>query len=135
VLPLGKVGLLTGEGGVSKTMAVCALAISVASHELHPWLGCFSVSDQGRVLLLLGEEEAKEAQRRLYNTRMAIGAPVPELGLDRRRPARRHPGTDGRDRPARQPTRGFDRRTPQHRRRGDRRTLGELVMFSIVKSN
>jgi RecA-family ATPase len=80
VLPLGKVGLITGEGGVSKTMVMIALALSVSSHEPHPWLGCFSVPNQGRVLLLLGEEDAEEVRRRLFNARKSSDAPVPEPG-------------------------------------------------------
>lgn len=80
VLPRGKVGLLIAEGGAGKTMVLVQLAVSVASHEPTSWLGCYAVPDQGRVLLILGEEDAEEAQRRLYNARRAMGAPVPEPG-------------------------------------------------------
>ena len=78
VLPRGKVGLVLAEGGAGKTMALCQLALAVASHEPAPWVGCFTVPEQGRVLLLLGEEDADEVRRRLYNARRATGAPLPE---------------------------------------------------------
>lgn len=80
VLPLGKVGLVSGPGGASKTMLLVMLALAVSSHEPTAWLGCYTVPDQGRVLLLLGEEEADEVQRRLYNARRALDAPIPEPG-------------------------------------------------------
>lgn len=71
VLPLGKVGMLIGEGGVSKTMALIAFAIAVATGTT--WFGCFDVDvdAQGRVLLLLGEEDPDEVQRRCYNAARA----------------------------------------------------------------
>lgn len=86
LLPLGKVGELVAEGGAGKTMVFCGLAIAVATKT--PWLGCFSIAIRGpdgkpvggRVLLVLGEEDAEEAQRRLYRSRRAMGAPVPPEG-------------------------------------------------------
>jgi RecA-family ATPase len=78
VLPLGKVGLLIGEGGVSKTMALVAFAVAVATGTA--WLGCYSAATQGRVLVLLGEEDAEEVHRRCYNVARATAAPVPDPG-------------------------------------------------------
>lgn len=80
VLPLGKVGMLVAEGGAGKTIALVQLALAVASHEPTPWLGCYDVPNQGRALLVLGEEDADEVHRRLYNARRSMGAPVPEPG-------------------------------------------------------
>ncbi len=78
VLPLGKVGQLIAEGGAGKTMALCQLAVAVATGTA--WLGAFGVQKPGRVLLALGEEDAEEAQRRLYAARAAspaVRAPEP----------------------------------------------------------
>ena len=71
-LPLGKVGMLAAAGGVGKTMALVQLALSVATGR--PWLGDFTVpaSSVGHVLLALGEEDAEEAHRRLYNAFRAM---------------------------------------------------------------
>ncbi len=77
VLPFGKVGQIIGEGGVSKTMIAVSLARAVASGE--KWLGTFSAT-RGRVLVLLGEEDAEEVRRRLFNERRASNAPIPDEG-------------------------------------------------------
>ena len=71
-LPLGKVGMLAAAGGVGKTMALVQLALSVATGR--PWLGAFYVPEEsrGHVLLALGEEDAEEAHRRLYNAFRAM---------------------------------------------------------------
>lgn len=69
VLPLGKVGQLIAEGGAGKTMVLCQLAVSVATGA--PFLGVLSVASPGRVLLVLGEEDAEEARRRLYRAEKA----------------------------------------------------------------
>jgi len=71
VLPMGKTGQILGEGGVSKTMAIIQLALAVATAT--PWLGTFSVPAAGRVLLLLGEEDAEECHRRFYHAARASG--------------------------------------------------------------
>ncbi len=72
LLPRGKAGLLTAEGGAGKTMAVLALAVCVATG--HPWLGYYPVSGEGgNVLLLLGEEDAEEVHRRLWAVGRALG--------------------------------------------------------------
>lgn len=78
VLPLGKVGQLVAEGGGGKTMALIQLAIAVATGT--PWLGALDVVSPGRVLAILGEEDADEVQRRLYNAARATSAPTPALG-------------------------------------------------------
>lgn len=64
VVPLGKTGLFIGEGGVSKTMALVQLALSVATGTR--WLGTFDVASPGKVLLVLGEEDQEESWRRIY---------------------------------------------------------------------
>ncbi len=62
---MGKVGQLIADGGAGKTMVACQLAIAVATGA--PWLGTFSVPNRGRVLLVLGEEDREECDRRLYH--------------------------------------------------------------------
>jgi RecA-family ATPase len=74
-LPLGKVGQLIAKGGAGKTMLAFQLAIAVATGT--PWLGTFDVATQGRVLVVVGEEDRDEVQRRLYNARRAAKAPKP----------------------------------------------------------
>ncbi len=76
LLPLGKVGQLIAEGGAGKTMAMFQLAVAVATGVR--WLGTFDVATTGRVLLLVGEEDAEEAHRRLFRARRAMNAPTPE---------------------------------------------------------
>lgn len=73
VLPLGKVGMLAAEGGAGKTMALCQLALAVATGR--PWLGNLAVAQAavGRVLLVLGEEDAEEVRRRMWNASRAMG--------------------------------------------------------------
>jgi 5S rRNA maturation endonuclease (ribonuclease M5) len=64
MLPAGKAGQIIAEGGAGKTMALIQLALAVASGGV--WLDTFPVNIQGRVLLVLGEEDAEEARRRVY---------------------------------------------------------------------
>lgn len=74
LLPLGKVGVLSAEGGAGKTSVLVALALSVATGR--PWLGHFRVDEaarRGRVLLALGEEDEEEVHRRLYAASEALG--------------------------------------------------------------
>lgn len=78
VLPLGKVGELIAEGGAGKTMALCQLAISVATST--PWLGTLTVASPGRVLLVLGEEDQEEVRRRLFYAARASRANPPAAG-------------------------------------------------------
>lgn len=78
LLPLGKAGVLSSEGGAGKTYALIALAISIATGA--PWFGHFHVSSEargGRVLLGLGEESIHDFHRRLWPA-------VDSLGLDAR---------------------------------------------------
>jgi hypothetical protein len=80
VLPAGKSGAILGEGAVSKTQSVIQLAIAVATAGT--WLGTFSVpaSAAGKVLVLLGEEDAEEAWRRVFNAARADRSPMPPEG-------------------------------------------------------
>ena len=75
VLPCGKVGLLIAEGGAGKTMALIQLAIAKAV-GLH-WLGTFMIPKPGRVLLVLGEEDAEEVHRRVFNARRSMNVDAP----------------------------------------------------------
>lgn len=66
MLPRGKVGILAAAGGVGKTYALCGLALAVVTRR--HWLDHFPVSDslQRRAVLVLGEEDPGELQRRLH---------------------------------------------------------------------
>jgi hypothetical protein len=86
VLPRGKVGMLLGEGGVSKTMALIQLGVAVATAT--PWLGALDVPAAGRVLLVLGEEDKEEVRRRIYHAVRAAGP------SSRRRGGCRRPDVD-----------------------------------------
>lgn len=72
VLPLGKLGIFAAAGGAGKTMACIQLALAVATGC--QWLGAFVVPLEGvgRVLLALGEEDADEVRRRMYNAARAM---------------------------------------------------------------
>ena len=82
MLPLGKVGMLAAGGGAGKTMALCQLAVAVAgsmgprgfphTNSNPRWFGHFLVDTPGYVLLALGEEDAPEVRRRLYNAAHAL---------------------------------------------------------------
>jgi hypothetical protein len=78
-LPLGRVAFVVGAGGTSKTMSFVQLALAVSTGT--PWLGSFEPAPEGvgRALLILGEEDADEAQRRLYHARQVLNA-APEDG-------------------------------------------------------
>ena len=78
VLPLGKVGQIIAEGGAGKTIALIQAAIALATCT--PWLGTFLPEKEGRSLLVLGEEDALEAQRRIYNARRSANTPTPPDG-------------------------------------------------------
>ena len=91
LLPLGKTAQMVAEGGAGKTMLLAQLSISIATGD--PWLGAFHVglldepddagrqsARKGRTLLILGEEDAEEVHRRLYNARRAMRSPIPESG-------------------------------------------------------
>jgi hypothetical protein len=77
MLPLGRVGLFVGAGGVGKTLALAQLATSIATGA--PWLGTFEIAAAGRVYLVLAEEDHDEVQRRLYEVGRALpGARPPD---------------------------------------------------------
>lgn len=65
VLPLGKVGMVAGAGAAGKSWLTTQLAVAVAAGGEAAWVG-LEVDTPGRVLLVLGEEEAEEASRRLH---------------------------------------------------------------------
>lgn len=77
-LPQGKVGQVIAEGGAGKTMLLVQLGIAVANGC--PWLSVFTVENSGRVLLILGEEDAQEMHRRIYNAARAMNAATPDPG-------------------------------------------------------
>ena len=66
MLPRGKVGILAAAGGVGKTFALTGLALALVTRA--PWLGHFPTGDNlhRRVVLVLGEEDMGEVQRRLH---------------------------------------------------------------------
>jgi regulatory protein RepA len=70
ILPLGKVGMIAAAGSAGKSWLTIQLALAVATGS--EWAG-LQVASPGRVLLALGEEEAEEAQRRLYFAAKALG--------------------------------------------------------------
>jgi len=71
VFPAGKVGMLAAAGGVGKTAALVRLALSVATGR--EWFkGGWFPPTRGRVLLALGEEDADEIKRRVYNTALQM---------------------------------------------------------------
>lgn len=81
LLPLGKIGLLVADGGVGKTMALIALAISIATGR--PWLDYYVVGEDatGKVLLILAEEDDDEGWRRVYSTAAALQLSEREMEL------------------------------------------------------
>ena len=66
----GKVGLLLAPGGTGKTWALMQLAVAVATGGR--WFGTFDAT-KGKVFLALGEEDAEEVRRRLYDVAKALG--------------------------------------------------------------
>lgn len=78
VLPAGKVGLLISEGGAGKTMLLVLLALAYATGG--EWLGTYSLPTTGRTLLVLGEEDAEEVHRRVYNSAQATRSRAPDPG-------------------------------------------------------
>lgn len=83
VLRLGKTGMLTAAGGVGKSAMLCGLALSVASGE--PWLGVLDVPEPGPVLLVMGEEDSEEMQRRLYWTARSMEISSESIAIAERR--------------------------------------------------
>jgi hypothetical protein len=64
VMPQGEMGLLIAAGGAGKTMTIVQLTIAQATGGR--WFGAFEATKPGKVLLVLGEEDKREARRRLY---------------------------------------------------------------------
>jgi hypothetical protein len=79
VLPRGKVGMLAAAGGVGKTMALCQLALAVATGAR--WLGLHTPKAGGRVLLALAEEDDDEMHRRLHHAANAMGFDAAQRAL------------------------------------------------------
>ena len=85
-MPAGKVCMLMAAGGAGKTMVLLQLAVAVITGK--SWLNYYSVpaKERGRVLVLLGEEDKEEAQRRLHSIRDGLGLrddwALVEQGLD-----------------------------------------------------
>lgn len=70
-LPRGKVALFVSPGGVGKTGLLCQLALAVATGTR--WLDTFDVEGGPQlVLLALGEEDADEIMRRLWDAAEAL---------------------------------------------------------------
>ena len=72
LFPRGRVGLLAAAGGVGKSFALIDLAVAVAIGG--DWLGMLPVDPEngrGRVLLAMGEEDADEIRRRLWEVMKA----------------------------------------------------------------
>jgi hypothetical protein len=81
LLPLGRAGILSAEGGAGKTSALLSLAVSVITGR--SWFGRLGIgadAEGGRVALLLGEEEREEIHRRLWTVAQAL-----DLSDDERR--------------------------------------------------
>jgi RecA-family ATPase len=77
VLPLGKAGDIIAAGGGFKTSIGLQLAVAIATGT--DWLDTFSVATPGRVLLVLGEEDAAEVRRRLYQATRGVDR-IPKEG-------------------------------------------------------
>jgi RecA-family ATPase len=76
VFPLGKAGLLVAEGGAGKTMLVVQLALAIATGTT--WLGTFDTPNPGKVLIILGEEDAEEVHRRIHRAAHQASITPPE---------------------------------------------------------
>jgi hypothetical protein len=82
LLPKGIVGMLIGAGGASKTMFCVQLALLAASGSHRPLIGDIGVdAEPGKVLLMLGEEDAVEAHRRIYRAALALRLTPEQRGL------------------------------------------------------
>lgn len=71
VLVRGRVGFLAAKGGTGKSWAVTELAIAVATGGTWLGAGVGWKAEQGRALLVMGEEDAPEMQRRLQRVARA----------------------------------------------------------------
>jgi hypothetical protein len=73
ILAPGKVGAIASAGGVGKTTATIVLGVSIALGR--PWFGLFPIAPEAsrRSLFLLGETDAEDAHRAIYDTCDALG--------------------------------------------------------------
>lgn len=71
VMPAGRVAMLAAAGGAGKTYALIQLAIAVATNGR--WLGAWQALGSGRILLALGEEDAEETLRRIWEVAQSLG--------------------------------------------------------------
>lgn len=72
VMVRGKTGIVGGSGGAGKTMALTMLAICTALGRAWFGEGGFDAT-QGRVLMLLAEEDREEIERRIASISRAMG--------------------------------------------------------------
>ncbi len=82
MLPLGKAGVLSAEGGAGKTQLLVQLAVSIITGRR--WLDHFVVGAEARgkrVLLALAEEDAEEIDRRCYDVAAALQLTADERAL------------------------------------------------------
>lgn len=77
--PRGHVGALIADGGVGKSYLLYQCCIAVVLGR--PWLGTFTVHKPGRVALLMGEDDAIEAQSRLFKACNEQGLSTEERDL------------------------------------------------------
>jgi len=61
----GKVAMIAAEGGAGKTFLLTDLAFAIATGRR--WLQTFDVAGPAKVLFVVGEEDADEMHRRLYD--------------------------------------------------------------------
>jgi hypothetical protein len=71
VLPIGKVGILIGAGGVGKTFALSTVALAVATGA--SLFDTFIVDRPGPVLIGLAEEDEAEIWRRMHAAAASMG--------------------------------------------------------------
>lgn len=76
LLPLSRVGVLAGEGGVGKSTLLTLLAAAVTTGT--PWCG-LPVASPGPVLLVMAEEDGQEVWRRLHHTLHALRLPEDQV--------------------------------------------------------
>jgi len=79
LLPRGCAGIVASAGGCGKTHVAIAAAVSIATGR--PWLGHFDIAEDavgGRVLLLLGEEDQAEVERRMWRIATALNLSTSE---------------------------------------------------------
>lgn len=82
MLPLGKAGVLSAEGGAGKTQALVQLAVAVITGRR--WLDHFVIGSDARgrgVCLALAEEDREECDRRLYDVSRAMDLTAEEREL------------------------------------------------------